>query len=214
MTRLAITRFNIETADESVQARFGSDRLLGLADGPFERETRYVALSLAGRYWTYERNPEFTIILEASEHRELPDSLLGQLGGAAEPTASDQSICTRVQIFGKDDPLAYSRVLMAQMNVTPSRLEEFHDWYNNEHIPQAGAIPGFGTDHRRFELESALAGEPAHTPRFLAMYEIRDDADVMAAINSDEYRAWSGDFLARWRDGTSDEVSTICERVA
>ncbi len=216
MTRLAIARFNIDGTDKSFLRRFEADGpRASLDDEPgFERETRYRAVALAGRYWTYEPDPAFTIILESSERADSPQALPGLWGSEGAPATSDESTCLRTQIFGRDDPLAYARVLIAQMNVTPARLEEFHDWYNNEHIPQAGSIPGFGTDHRRFELEKTFTGDPWRAPRFMAMYEILADADVMAAINSDEYRKWSGDFLNRWRDGTTDEVSTICERVS
>jgi hypothetical protein len=216
MTKLMIARFNSGRADETFAPRFGSEKLDTVTAGDLgvDRETRYRALALTGRYWTYRPDPEFTIVLELSKDTDEPTVLLDRWGSEWGSVAHDTAICSRNQIVGRDDSLAYSRVLIAQMNVAPPREQEFHDWYNDEHIPQAGQIPGFGTDHRRYQLENDYSGGAPGVQRFMAMYEILADADLEAAINSDEYRDWSGDFLARWRDDTTDEVSTICERVS
>lgn len=184
---------------------------------------RYQALPFAGRHWTYEANPEFTAVyqlksevdLEAAinsdEYRAWSSDFLSQWG---KRTSGEVSLLCD-QILGQETPLTYEVVLIAQMNVGGEHEDEFNDWYNTEHIPQAGQIPGFGRDHRRFRsLE--LRGRHWHyrsNPLYTSMYEIDPRANVLDAINSDEYRAWSRDFLDRWRNRTTDEVSTICKRI-
>lgn len=67
-------------------------------------------------------------------------------------------------------------LLFSQME-PPGDLEaEFHDWYENEHIPVRMSIPGFA-EAVRYEAVSA-------TPRFLACYYLDD----LTALESPEYR--------------------------
>jgi hypothetical protein len=184
---------------------------------------RFQALTIEGKYWTYVPNPEFTAIYEiandgdvasainSDEYREWSQDFLAQW---RDRTQDENSILVD-QIFGDEGPIEYQQVLIAQMDVVPEREEEFNQWYNEVHIPGAGGIPGFGTDHRRFrsyDLEGkywTYRGKP----RYTAMYEVKPDTNILDAINSDEYKEWSGDFLAQWRDGTIGEVSTMCKRV-
>jgi hypothetical protein len=184
---------------------------------------RYQALNIEGKYWTYVPDPEYTAIYEIQSDADVEaavnsDEYKAWSGDFLEQwrdrTTDENSILVE-QIFGDEGPIEYQQVLIAQMDVVPEREEEFHRWYNEVHIPTAGDIPGFGTDHRRFrsyDLEGkywTYRGKPHYT----AMYEINPDADILTAINSDEYKAWSGDFLAQWREGTIGEVSTMCKRI-
>jgi hypothetical protein len=184
---------------------------------------RYRAEEYEGRYWTYRADPEFTAVyglqangdraasIDSDEYKAWSSDFLARW--RARTTDEVSIMCD--QIFGADGPLPYERVLIAQMNVDPEHEDEFNRWYEEEHFPQAGEIPGFGTDHRRFRAIE-LEGKYWHyrpQPLYTAMYEIEPGTDVLEAINSDQYRAWSGDFLARWRDRTSDEVSTMCRRI-
>ena len=58
---------------------------------------------------------------------------------------------------------------------------EFNDWYDNRHLDDILAIPGF-TRARRYKL-SAAQFTPFEQFKYLAMYEIEGDpADVMAAL--------------------------------
>ena len=53
------------------------------------------------------------------------------------------------------------------LHVPPEREEEFHDWYNLEHIPQIVALPGL-VSARRYEV-------PDGKPKFMAWYETVDE---------------------------------------
>lgn len=190
----------------------------------FGREhRRYEAIALEGKYWDYRPDPRFTAIYEIDPSADLESSINSDeykawsedfLARWRDRTQNEVSVLTE-QIFGNEGPTDHQHVLFVQMNVNPEAENEFNEWYEKEHIPQTAGIPGFGTDHRRFRsLE--VEGRYWHykrLPLYTAIYSIEPDADLLGAINSDEYKAWSGDFLARWRDRTFGEVSTLCRRI-
>jgi hypothetical protein len=61
-------------------------------------------------------------------------------------------------------------LLVATMNVDPAAEDEFNKWYNEEHLPQLGAVPGV-LSARRYR---ATDGESER--RYLALYHLRDDS--------------------------------------
>jgi hypothetical protein len=101
------------------------------------------------------------------------------------------------------------------MDVLPEFEEKFNRWYNGEHMVQASAIPGFGRHHLRFRrlVNDGGYGALAEGPEYYAVYDLQEGTDLLQSINSDQYRAWSGDFLKRWRERTMREVSTIVEQI-
>ena len=60
---------------------------------------------------------------------------------------------------------------------SPDREDEFNDWYDNTHVPEICAVPGF-VSARRYKVHGAAAGDTG-APAYLAIYEI--DADDLAA---------------------------------
>ena len=54
-------------------------------------------------------------------------------------------------------------LLAVSMNVDPAAEQEFNEWYNAEHLPQLGAVPGV-LCARRFS--SPEAGRSGNTWRF------------------------------------------------
>ncbi len=59
----------------------------------------------------------------------------------------------------------------------PAREDEYNDWYDNIHVPEICAVPGF-VSARRYKVHGAAAGDPG-SPAYLAIYEI--DADDLTA---------------------------------
>jgi hypothetical protein len=59
-------------------------------------------------------------------------------------------------------------LLLVMIDVDPAHEEEFHRWYNEEHLPERLACPGF-LNGRRF---IAMEGEP----KYLALYDLEDTA--------------------------------------
>jgi hypothetical protein len=59
------------------------------------------------------------------------------------------------------------------------REAEFNDWYDNHHVPDVLAVPGF-VAAQRFRADAAAPGHP-----YLAIYEIEGDARAaMEALTS------------------------------
>jgi hypothetical protein len=72
-------------------------------------------------------------------------------------------------------------LLAVMLNVAPEHDAEVIDWYDNEHLPERLACPGF-LSARRF---SAVAGT---NPRHLALYELTSTG----ALETPEYQQVSG----------------------
>jgi hypothetical protein len=64
--------------------------------------------------------------------------------------------------------------LVALSTPVPGKEDEYHDWYQNTHLPQIIALPG-GQGAQRFKLVAKLTG--SDTNQYLAIYDIEcDDA--------------------------------------
>jgi hypothetical protein len=61
--------------------------------------------------------------------------------------------------------------------VDPAREKEYNDWYDNTHVPEICAVPGF-ISARRYKVHGP-AGSETDAPAYLAIYEI--DADDLTA---------------------------------
>ena len=90
-------------------------------------------------------------------------------------------------------------LLFSQMEPPPGWEDEFHDWYNRDHIPRRLEIPGFESA-ARYE---ALEGESADFApgRYLACYFLSD----MAALDSPEY--------ARLKSGPDERTARMLDNV-
>lgn len=56
--------------------------------------------------------------------------------------------------------------------VDPAREQEYNDWYDNTHVPEITAVPGF-VAARRYKLHGPAGSDDA--PAYLAIYEIEAD---------------------------------------
>jgi hypothetical protein len=83
-------------------------------------------------------------------------------------------------------------VLLVQSQASdPEREEEYHEWYEQMHIPQLCEIPGI-TGVRRFALIGGGFGDAdSSIPTHLAIYEIEAD-DLEAVTNEIAERAGDG----------------------
>lgn len=77
-------------------------------------------------------------------------------------------------------------LLLVTMDPPPATEEEFHAWYDNEHLPERAALPGFQSAIRFV----AVSGYPRH----LALY----DMDSVDAVETPEYLAISGANASAW----------------
>jgi hypothetical protein len=86
------------------------------------------------------------------------------------------AICRRITRFEGEQLLpgeltaaaGAGALLVASMNIDPAAEVEFTEWYNSEHLPQLGAVPGV-LAARRYR-----ASDTGSERRYLALYHLRD----------------------------------------
>lgn len=77
-------------------------------------------------------------------------------------------------------------LLLVFADPAPTIDEEFNDWYDSEHLPERAVLPGFETALR---FVSVCGG-----PAYVALYDLAS----LAVLDSEAYRAVSGDRLSPW----------------
>lgn len=95
--------------------------------------------------------------------------------------------------------------LLSQMDSPPGREAEFHEWYDEEHIPDRLVIPGFGAAMRYEAVDGS--------PQWLVIYELDD----LAAFDRPEYVRLKTEPSDRTRDmlnSVSGFTRYTCELVA
>src|ERR1700749_5149396 len=77
-------------------------------------------------------------------------------------------------------------VLLVGFDFSNAHVDEFHDWYDLEHVPERQRVPGFGLCERWIS---------ASNPRqAVASY----DLDSLSVLDSAPYRAIAGENLSIW----------------
>src|SRR5882762_2836420 len=83
------------------------------------------------------------------------------------------SRCSRAEVA-----MAKGVLVVQTAPISPERTQEYHDWYNETHLPEVLSIPGF-VQARRFRLVDATgataAGSSASLMENLAIYEVEAD---------------------------------------
>jgi hypothetical protein len=88
-------------------------------------------------------------------------------------------------------------LLLVAFDFANAHADEFHDWYDLEHVPERKRVPGFGACARWMSVQN-----PTHA---VASYEL-DSLDV---LQSPAYRAIAGQNLSVW----SKRVTAMCTRL-
>lgn len=88
-------------------------------------------------------------------------------------------------------------LLIAAFDFSTAAADEFHDWYDLEHVPERQRVPGFGACERWIGDE-----EPKHA---VATY----DLDSLDVLRSAPYRAIAYENLSPW----SKRVTAKCKRL-
>jgi hypothetical protein len=88
-------------------------------------------------------------------------------------------------------------ILIAAMNIGNAAEDEFHDWYDTEHLPERARVPGFlrcqrwiGADDRKISV---------------ATY----DLDGVGVLQGPEYRAIGGENLSPWSKRVTGRVERL-----
>lgn len=88
-------------------------------------------------------------------------------------------------------------LLIAAFDFSTAAADEFHDWYDLEHLPERRAVAGFGACERWIGADNPNAS--------VATY----DLDTLAVLQSAPYRAIAYDNLSVW----SKRVTAQCKRL-
>src|SRR6478672_3320561 len=88
-------------------------------------------------------------------------------------------------------------VLIAAMDFTNVAADEFNDWYDNEHIPERRAVPGFLTLQRWIGADNPKQS--------VATYDL-GSLDVLRGA---AYRAIGGENLSPWSKRVTGKVDRL-----
>ena len=88
-------------------------------------------------------------------------------------------------------------LLLASFNFKHANEDEFHAWYDTEHVPERERVPGFLTWQRWIGADDPKIS--------VATY----DLETVAVLASPAYRAIGGENLSPW----SKRVTAQCERI-
>ena len=88
-------------------------------------------------------------------------------------------------------------LLLVAFDFSTAHEDEFHDWYDLEHVPERQRVPGFGLCERWISVAN-----PKHA---VASY----DLDSLAVLASEPYKAIAFENLSVW----SKRVGPMCQRL-
>jgi hypothetical protein len=72
-------------------------------------------------------------------------------------------------------------VLVVLTNAVEGQDDAFNKWYDEQHLPDVLAIPGFVAAQRYTIAPDQMSDPALHTHRYLALYEIEGDANAALA---------------------------------
>lgn len=84
--------------------------------------------------------------------------------------------------------------------VRPDRAGELDDWYDNVHLPEISAVPGFVSARRYRACDRATGTPDPDNPSFLAVYELEAD-DLNRPLR---------ELSARTAEGRMSTTDAIC----
>jgi hypothetical protein len=88
-------------------------------------------------------------------------------------------------------------ILLVAFDFTNAHEDEFHDWYDLEHVPERQRVPGFGLCERWISVAN-----PKHA---VATYDLAS----LAVLQSEPYKAIAHENLSVW----SKRVGPMCQRL-
>ena len=83
-------------------------------------------------------------------------------------------------------------LFVVKATIAPEQEAAFNRWYNEEHVPQVLQFPGL-VSARRYR---ALEGEDKY--RYMAVYEVKDEATYRKLIDSDHMKALRAEYDAHF----------------
>jgi hypothetical protein len=99
-------------------------------------------------------------------------------------------------------------LLLFTTDIDPAMESEFHRWYEEEHVPERMAVPGFLTARRFRAIEGG--------PKFMAVYDL-ESPEVLASepylrLMGANKSAWTRRMESMFRNGRRSVYVPISER--
>lgn len=94
-----------------------------------------------------------------------------------------------------------SGLLLVMMDINPEDEEDFNRWYDEEHVPERKAIPGFLTGRRYRAVEGG--------PKYLALYEMESPE----VLDSPAYRYVAGEGRSEWTKRVTGKAKNLVRNV-
>jgi hypothetical protein len=88
-------------------------------------------------------------------------------------------------------------ILLVGFDFSTAHEDEFHDWYDLEHVPERQRVPGFGLCERWISATNPNQAVAAY------------DLESLSVLSSDAYKAIAGENLSVW----SKRVGGMCKRL-
>ncbi|HTT79229.1 MAG TPA: hypothetical protein VMF86_06080 [Stellaceae bacterium] len=155
--------------------------------------------------WLGAANPKQSLALYDLDSVLVLQSAPYRAVGGANGSAWTKRVTSRTkslirmegeQILPGDAPAptgAAAALLLVAMNVVPEHENEFNEWYNSEHLPQLGAVPGV-LCARRYRGSGA-------TQRYAAIYHLANpDVTNSAAWKTAANTPWTERMRPHFRD--------------
>jgi hypothetical protein len=142
-------------------------------------ERLHVPGFLNAERWIADDNPKVHVATYDLENPGILSSpAYNAVGGKNQSvwTKRVTSMCSRIMRYEGEQLVpgdltaapGAGALLVASMNIEPAAESEFTEWYNTEHLPQLGAVPGV-LSARRYR-----ATDTGSERRYLALYHLRD----------------------------------------
>jgi hypothetical protein len=169
---------------------------------------------LNAQRWVGDENPKIAVATYDLETHAVMNSPAYQAVGGANGSVWTKRITAiakrlvrfeGIQILPGDvtGPAEANGLLVASMDVDPEYEAEFNDWYNREHLPQLGAVPGV-LAARRFQA----AGQDVDR-KYLALYHLTSP-DV--SRSDDWAKAANTPWTAKMRPHFRDLLVLRCKK--
>jgi len=154
--------------------------------------------------WIGTQNPKVSVALYDLDDVGVLHSPAYQAVGGDNGTPWTKRVTSRTQMIIRLEgeqlrpgdalaPAAANALLLIAMNVAAEQEGEFNEWYNTEHLPQLGAVPGV-LMARRYRGSGA-------TQRYAAIYHFANpDVPNSAAWKSAANTPWTERMRPHFRD--------------
>jgi hypothetical protein len=94
-------------------------------------------------------------------------------------------------------------LFVVKATIGPEREAAFNRWYNEEHVPQVLQFPGL-VSARRYR---ALEGEDRF--RYMAVYEVQDEATYRRLIESDHMKLLRKEYDAHYAESELERSAWV-----